>query len=557
MRKKILTNYILVLIMSSILIGTLSFCLINDSYTKTKLEKYNTSFKLIDSIINEEKEDINLYKLSQVLEKAVGSRITILDSDGNPVSDSLNNSIVLKEFKSSHKKYFNENIFKEYSPESGKKYFYMIGGAFSINDEIYRVRIGDTYDHVDYLRDRFIRYMFVSLAIGILFSIILSYTFVGGIVNPIRELNVVSKEIANGNFNAKLSYDQDDEIGELAKNFGIMQEKLDENIQNIKKKNLEMDIILRNIEDGIMSIDKNNKPVLINRSGQEILNIEGLKNREKLDRIISSEDKYGEINLKNKLISVEKIDIKEESNGEGNKLVIFKDISSQRKLENMKKDFASNVSHELRTPLTSIQGFIEILKYSRLDLDQRGKALDIMELETERLKKLINKMLEISMIESINNKREFELIRVQKEVLEVIDLLKPQLSNKNIGLEIDLPEEAIFIKADLELFHQLLINIVENSIKYNRENGKIILSLEKNKDHVAINVEDTGIGISEEDLTMVFEKFYRADKSRSQRVEGSGLGLSIAETIVEYFEGEILIESELALGTKVNLKFKS
>jgi two-component system phosphate regulon sensor histidine kinase PhoR len=216
----------------------------------------------------------------------------------------------------------------------------------------------------------------------------------------------------------------------------------------------------------------------------------------------------------------------------------------------MRKDFVSNVSHELRTPLTSIGGFVETLKIEELDDKSKEKALDIIELETERLKTLINNLLRLSQIESIENVKHFVNINVKDDLYEIINLLQHQAEKKNINITVDIEDKLNTINGDRDWFRLIAINLIENSIKYTKENGYIDVNLHNYNSGIKLVIEDNGIGIPEEDIPRIFERFYKVDKSRSNTIEGSGLGLSIVKNIVKLFGGSIKIESQLGKGSK-------
>lgn len=211
------------------------------------------------------------------------------------------------------------------------------------------------------------------------------------------------------------------------------------------------------------------------------------------------------------------------------------------------------MSHELRTPLTSIGGFVETLKINELDEKSKNKAISIIEFETERLKGLINDLLSLSKIESIENVKELSNIDIKDDIYESLNLLIPLANKKNIKIDVNVEDNLNNIRGDSDWFTLIIINIVENSIKYTEEYGNIKIDVFNYNDGIKIVVEDNGIGIPEEDIPRIFERFYRVDKSRSNSIEGSGLGLAIVKHIVILFGGTIELESKLGKGTKVSI----
>lgn len=574
MRKRILTNYIGVLILSSLITGVLAFYFIQSSYIDSKEEKLITNISLIESTLMEKYEaddNINFHKLAQKISSNVNSRVTFINEDGWPIADSINNSIILKskqhtpEYRHAIKgeKYF----VKRYSSEIGKKYFYLAIPPIKLGNSHIILRLGDSYDEVDHLIERFLVYLAVSTTIGILFAIIVSYVSVGKIVRPIKELTEASKLIAKGDFDNRIIVDTKDEIEELSLSFNRMDRKLKHTMNTIENRNTEMDAVLSSIQDGILALNQENKVILVNESVNNILDIsEEIGTGEHISEVFSRleeikeiemevlncTDYYREIKIKEKIISFATYPIRDiyQSQSKTGTLIIIKDMTSIRNLENMRKEFVVNVSHELRTPLTAIAGFVETLKIRDLDDKGKTKALNIIGFETERLKGLINQLLNLSKIESIKEVKQFDLIDIKDNVLEVIKLLDPQIRDSDIEIELDTGKDLNMINSDKDLFKQVLINLIENAIKYNNPRGKIRIIIWNYEEGIKLIVEDSGIGIPEEDLLRIFERFYRVDKSRSNTREGTGLGLSIVKHIVLYFGGSIGVESKIGKGTK-------
>ena len=228
------------------------------------------------------------------------------------------------------------------------------------------------------------------------------------------------------------------------------------------------------------------------------------------------------------------------------KVIAVQDISDIKRLENMRSQFVANVSHELKTPLTSIKGFTETLKYVE-DEETRKKFLDIIEKEADRLGRLINDILILSKIESDISGEEDEFLP-NKVVDDVINMVKVLADNKNITIELD-ERNYDLLFGDKDRFLQLVLNIVENSIKYSNEGSTVKISSFTKGDNYNLIVEDNGIGIPR-----ILERFYRVDKARKSG--GTGLGLAIVKHIVKTFNGNIKVESALGVGSKFIIQIK-
>ncbi len=430
------------------------------------------------------------------------------------------------------------------------------------------IRLGDSYDQVDNIIEEFLFYFLIANVISVFFAIIIAYMTSGKIVKPIKQLTASSRLIAGGNFKSKIHVNSKDEIEELSNTFNDMASELEAIIFKIKSKNVQMNSILSSIQEGILALDLHNKVFLLNESVNRILDnevnvVKGqyideiLQNIQEIyeikEKISRKEDYYGEIKLESKkIISLYTYPIIDNIERIGT-LIVIRDITALRNLEKMRKDFVANVSHELRTPLTSIAGFVETLKTKELDVENKNKALDIIEMETEKLKKMINELLKLSKIESIEKTESVSIFDLKKEISEILILLEPQIMKKNIDIKLDISDDISSIKGHRELFRLIFMNLIENAIKYNKEKGEVNIFVCNFENGIKLIVEDNGIGISEENLPWIFGRFYRVKNKDTNTPKGTGLGLSIVEETINYLGGTIKITSKLEQGTRVEI----
>lgn len=227
-----------------------------------------------------------------------------------------------------------------------------------------------------------------------------------------------------------------------------------------------------------------------------------------------------------------------------------------RVLEKMRGEFVANVTHELKTPLTSISGFIETLQAGAInDPEISVRFIDIIAIETERLKRLIDDILTLSDIENRNQVNKTR-INVKNSVESTVSFLKPIADERNIVLISEVAEDMV-IEGDEDRFRQMLFNLTENAIKYSNESGRVWITGKTEADCNIISVKDEGIGILAEHLDRLFERFYRVDKSRSRKVGGTGLGLSIVKHIAVLFGAKLEVESEVGKGSEFRVIFKN
>ena len=221
----------------------------------------------------------------------------------------------------------------------------------------------------------------------------------------------------------------------------------------------------------------------------------------------------------------------------------FNDMARELKqLEQMRQDFVSNVSHEIQSPLTSIKGFSTALKEWDLTEEERLRYLDIIETETGRLSRLSENLLNLASLESEQHPFEPKSFRLDEQIRRVVVAMEPQWVAKNI--EIDLRLIPARLTADEDQLNQVWLNLLNNSIRYTPEGGKVVIKLEQKADSVIVSLSDTGIGISDEDQKHIFQRFYKADKARTRNKSGSGLGLAIVRKIVTIHQGEITVQSK-------------
>jgi signal transduction histidine kinase len=217
-------------------------------------------------------------------------------------------------------------------------------------------------------------------------------------------------------------------------------------------------------------------------------------------------------------------------------------------LEKLRQDFISDVSHEIQSPLTSISGFAALLRKGNLGESQVLHYANIIETESKRLSKLSENLLRLSNLESEDHNLNSKRYQIDKQIESILLMLEPQWSAKSITLDISL--EKTIICADEDLLSQIFINLIHNAIKFTPENGNIGVNLSSNENGIECKISDTGIGISPQDQPRIFERFYKADKSRDRSLGGNGLGLSIVKKIIDLHGGKISLTSEIGKGTE-------
>ena len=409
-------------------------------------------------------------------------------------------------------------------------------------------------------------YIFIMLILLIITILLIRYTL--SLRTYLKEFMKVSRDISNKQFDSKVRGQMSGEIGEFAKNFNYMIDTINFTIRDITDKNTQLKSIMQSVSHGILAIDTRGKILLINDlakkmvEGDSYVTAEGknirqfIKNELILESVLhnmcSEHSTIIQKNIKNDIIYKIKIDPVhfEDTDAVIGFIINIENITEYAKLENMRKEFVANVSHELKTPITSIQGFIETLKMTdNLDEDTKNRFLTIIENEATRLTRLIDDILLLSTIENKTKKKveKVDLFEVFEEVHEVINYIAKK---KNIKVKYDFENKDIDLWEYSGYIRQILLNIISNAKKYTGENGKVSIKQYIKSEKVFIEVKDNGIGIPEEDIERIFERFYRVDKARSRSVGGTGLGLAITKHMVKALNGNIRVESELGVGSK-------
>ena len=236
-------------------------------------------------------------------------------------------------------------------------------------------------------------------------------------------------------------------------------------------------------------------------------------------------------------------------------LVVLNDVTHLRKLENMRKDFAANVSHEIKTPLTAIKGFVETLRTGdRAEPKETERFLAIIEKHVDRLTAIIEDLMKLSKIEQQDEKSDIHLEEgsVKSVISSAIQTCREKAKAKKITIDLVCPEDISF-QCDSRLMTQAMVNLLDNAINYSNEKSDIKISASLKNDEIMIRVQDHGIGIPKENLSRLFERFYRVDKARSRELGGTGLGLAIVKHIAQAHGGRVSVESILGKGSTFSL----
>ena len=408
----------------------------------------------------------------------------------------------------------------------------------------------------------------ISAILALVLTAFMGYFFAKSLTGPIVQLTSNAKEMAEGNLSQKAPVFSDDEIGQLTKSFNFMAAQLSKNIAETTKEKNRLEIILHNMTDGVISYDHNGNLMLFNPVSLDILGIDdmtptfnGFISAYNIDSTVyldMDKDYYKTVTFPvgNKYVNASFSPYSNEKNEFAGGIVVLQDITEQKKLEDMRKEFVANVSHELRTPLTTIKSYTETLMDGALDEhDTAMEFLDIINSETDRMAFLVRDLLQLSRLDNNQYTLSLSKININDFIQENIRQNIIHAKNKRQRLYFTPFDSDAYITADKDRVNQVINNIITNAIKYSPEDAEIHVYVTEDSKFYKITVADTGMGISKEDLPRIFERFYRVDKARSRAMGGTGLGLAIAKNIMESHGGTITAESEYGKGTAMTMWF--
>lgn len=411
--------------------------------------------------------------------------------------------------------------------------------------------------------------LILSLLLALTLAGIIGFLFAGTLTGPIRNLTKKAKQIANGNFEQKIVINSNDEIGELTESFNYMTQRLNKAMHELTMENNKLEIILQNMNDGVMYFDAGGNLVQYNYAAQNLfdfhidnLNFDALAKKLNLsnnlagykNNIRQSNDES--VNVNQKYLNTNFIPYKNKGKLEGI-LIVIQDITKHKKLDDMRKEFVANVSHEIRTPLTTIKSYTETLLNGAID-DKKTSMnfLTTINNVTDTMSLLVKDLLELSRFDNNQMKLEFATINLVDTINKSIEQNKILAINKNQQINFTQQNEIYRIRADANRIVQVFSNIISNAIKYSPENKSIDINIEKTAKYIRVYVKDYGYGIPKDDLHNIFERFYRVDKARSRMMGGTGLGLAIAKEIIHAHDGKIAASSKLNVGTTMIVRFK-
>ena len=400
-------------------------------------------------------------------------------------------------------------------------------------------------------------YKSVLQMLPIMGGIVIVVAFLASIVARRVTFNLI-KPLDQVNLDEPLDNETYDELAPFLTRIAKQKRQLSKNLKKLRGKQEELTIITNNMNEGLVLLNGQQNVLFINESAAKIF---GFSAKEVIGRNILTVDRAQEVqDLLQKVSQAGKGEGLYEKdghfyqlsgssvNGSGSVILIY-DVTEKMTAEKLRREFSANVSHELKTPLQSILGYAEIMKNGLVKDEDKQRFLERIHAEAGNMIELIQNIMELSRLDENKTLDEFEDVDLLKLAQSVTLRLKHKAQTKGVTLNVN--GSSACVCGVQSILSEVLYNLVDNSIKYNKDNGKVDVKVEDGSEEVTVSVSDTGIGIGAADRERVFERFYRADKSHSKEIGGTGLGLSIVKHGVLFHKGRVELESEPGVGTTI------
>ncbi|MCA9764925.1 MAG: PAS domain-containing protein [Carnobacterium sp.] len=552
----------------------------NENQKEDLLEQSKLVLSNINSLAKDEATFSTLKEEALKVKEYTNQRITLIDLNGTVVYDSKITNLTPLENHSNRKEI--QAILKgepqgtdsRTSKSTKKTLYYVAQPVLSQSGQLIGVlRLAKPLAEMNQLNDQMMQSIVAFIFLALLLTAGITFLVAKYIAKPIEEVMDVAKKLSDNHYEARFSGNGYGEITKLGQTINELAESLDDQMQEITQNKERINELINHLVIGVMQLDEHRNIQIVNPAMCQIFDMDSSKLIGKsyaeatksygLSYLI--EKAYRKKERQNKeiyfyfpserIVDANIVPIAGKTREDTNLIVLLYDITEIRRLEKVRTDFVTNASHELRTPITALKGFSETL----LDGAMEDKAilkqfLEIMLEESTRLNLLVNDILELSKLEQRQVPISFEEVVVKDAVLSTFKLINQKAKQKEITMHL-FEEDCVKIDGDRNRLKQVLANLIDNAVIYTKPGGVINVIVKKSESQAIITISDNGMGIPEDEIDRVFERFYRVDKGRSRNSGGTGLGLSIVKYLVENFNGTITVKSKVGLGTTFTLMF--
>jgi two-component system phosphate regulon sensor histidine kinase PhoR len=572
---RILAGYVALILVTAIVMG-----LMYARQVKTELIDGIKNDLIAEARISALLGIVDIEKKLSHLSDISRSRVTLIDASGRVKADSekdlaqIDSHLNRSEIQEARIKGQGEAI--RYSRTLGVDMLYIAFPVTEGSEVRGYIRFARPLFDVKKSIDQQYAYIYKCLLIAIIPALIIALLLARKLISPIEKVISYTHKVCSGEALGTLLVESNDDVGQLEKDINLMVLEQQERVRVADEEKAKLKAAFASMTEGVLVMNSQNRIEFLNKSLKKILENEGItdildktpleafRNVELQDALDLFRESGGpvlrEINLGQEAPVILDVTISavlglpEE---EQKMLMVFHDVTRLKKLEKIREDFVANVTHEIKTPLTAITGFIETLEGGAIKEEVTAKKfLHIISENAHRLGRLVDDLLILSSIELGEMKLQFENVSIADAIENVLPMFETKAAEKSLTIDKQISDELPFIGADRDKLTQILVNILDNALKFTPSGGKISISaVQDDGGFVVVKVSDTGMGIPKMEIPRLGERFYRADKARSRELGGTGLGLSIVKHLMKAHKGSIDIESQVGRGTTVSLTF--
>ena len=573
-------NLFLKIFFSYLLIVFLSFLVLN-LLIKDEIKKVMTAKIEAELLTYAELIDLSPAKeISEQLKQIArisGARVTLVDAQGKVFADSEKDAALLEN-------HFNRPEVQEarlrgqgksirFSQTIGVDTLYVAISMKSKSKIAGYVRLARPLHDVQSVIEKIYQSIFLGMMIAVVIALIIALVFSYRLAAPIRAMERFTERLRQGEPSGTIILNTSDETKKLADNINYLVDELQSKIRQASEEKSKLMTAFTSMTEGVLILDAEDKIEFVNSALSNMIAcqygdingktlMEALRNVDLQKAFLKFRQTQATVFQEITLGSIDpvilSISISSVHNypGEEKTMVVFHDVTRLKKLEKIRVDFVANVTHEIKTPLTAIIGFLETIQTGATTSNEDvQKFIDISLKQAGRLNRLVEDLLVISKIELGEIKFHFEEVSIRDAFEGAIPLVEAKAGLKKINIQNNVQANLSCVWADRDRLAQVLVNILDNAVKFTPEDGRIFIDAGQKDNYTVLTITDTGIGVPKEEVRRLGERFYRVDRSRSRDLGGTGLGLSIVKHLMLAHGGKMEIESQLGQGTKVSLYF--
>lgn len=575
---KIILSYLILAAVAAPILWVLVSGSIESFFVDRLAENLRVQASMLAGELSALGKGVNLEDLSKKYKGMTGSRVTILDAGGNVLGDSdedparMENHLGRPEVRSAAVGGWGRST--RYSSTLKTDMLYVAVAVKAGGRDMGFLRLSMPLHQVEHTMASIERKVSAVAFIIFLTAIMLGIYFSRNIAHRVAVMAGFTKAVASGDFQRRLKEGNEDEFGLLAQNLNDMARQLKEKMEALTKEKATLEAVLGGMAEGVLVTDSAGNVILANRSLRESFDIKKedalgrpflqvIRNIEISDLIRRAHEKREFVTSEVEVqfprpLSFSAGCVPLGISGEfAGAVLVLHDITRLKALERVRRDFVANVTHELKTPVSAIQGFSETLLDGAVeDRENARRFLGIIETNARRLSRLIEDLMTISKLELGEVKLDMRPVSINRVTEEAAALLEPRVQEKSLSVELDIGADLPKVLADRDRLYQVVLNILDNAVKYTPQGGLIKVSAKCAGDMVELAVSDTGPGIPTEMLPRMGERFFRVDAARSRELGGTGLGLAIVKHIVGAHGGRFTIGNNPVKGACVTVSFK-